>query len=89
MGYVKEGANPKSSNRVGNYIKFKIMKEEISKEMMKSIWGGVSAKEYCDTLLEIFTNIENYENGNISQGACEGASAGAKKAGCSFSINCG
>lgn len=55
---------------------------------MKSMKGGVTAKEYCDTLLQIFLNPENYTNGNIDQGACEGAAYGAKKAGCSFTIDC-
>lgn len=61
---------------------------KLSKQDMKNVKGGISSKEYCDTLIAIMLEPENHANGNIDQGACEGASQGARDAGCSFTISC-
>lgn len=51
------------------------MLKKLSKNEMNYIKGGISAEEYCDTLVDILTNQDN----ELSQGALEAADAALKE----------
>ena len=55
---------------------------KLNKSEMKSVKGGISAEEYCEKLAYAIMHFD------LDEGACQGAAHGAKKAGCSFSVNC-
>ncbi len=64
-----------------------VLGQKLSQVEMKEISGGkdVTREEYCSSLISLF-NPDNLDN--MSQGACEGAAEGARRAGCSFTIEC-
>lgn len=68
--------------------KLVLIGQKLSKMELKQVSGGanVSRDEYCSTLATIMTNPKNVKD--MSQGACEGAAEGARRAGCGFTINC-